>query len=167
MYPKVFDKTAGIGQSVRDFANAAGRGAGAFAHDLRRFLSVESNGELLKNMGTLTKDMSIGAFALTSAGLGMKAVINKIQNDTRRSAIIQDLIETDPVLKEADPDQVMEYYAMIYRVAPRLSLEKLAVKELLQNFIKFGRVDIQSIKMIAETEHKLSPETFNLRDMLV
>ena len=115
----------------------------------------------------LIKDTSVGLFALTASGLGMKSLINKIQNDTRRKAIIEDLANNDPVLKEAPKQEILEYYAMIYRVAPRLSLEKLAVKELLQNFLKFGRVDIQSLKMIAETEQKISPDTFNLRDMLV
>lgn len=81
---------------------------------------------------------------------------NKIQNDTRRKALIEDLYQNDPIIKNADREEVIQYYATIFSIAPSVSLDKNVVRELLQNFIKFGRVDIQTIKTLAETERSIS-----------
>lgn len=98
---------------------------------------------------------SVAAFA-TTAGFATKKLIDKIMNDTRRKAMIEDLMLHDPIISKATEDEVMSYYATIYNVAPTMSLDKNTVRELLQNFIKFGRVDIQTIKMLAEAEGRVS-----------
>ena len=63
------------------------------------------------------------------------------------------------VIKSAPKDEVLAYYATIYNTAPTVSLDKNAVRELLHNFIKFGRVDINTIKTLAETENKMRSNT--------
>lgn len=95
---------------------------------------------------------------LTLAGasaVGLSMLVKKIKNDTRRKALIDDLMMYDPVIKDADKTTVLEYYATIVDVAPSVSLNKHVVKELLQTFIKFGRIDISTIKMLAETDDKV------------
>ena len=81
---------------------------------------------------------------------------NKLQNDTRRKAIIEDLYQNDPIIKNADREEVIQYYATIMSIAPSVSLDKNIVRELMQNFVKFGRVDIQTIKTLSETERSIS-----------
>ena len=86
------------------------------------------------------------------SGFALAAKMRQLQNDTRRKAIIEDLCNTDPILKGADKKEILTYYATIYNMAPLVSLDKPTVRELLQNFIKFGRVDMQTIKTLTETE---------------
>lgn len=86
-----------------------------------------------------------GAFVL---GLTLK----KIQNSIRHKAIVEDLMTTDPIIKQAPREQVLEAYATIYNLAPRIALEKQIVRELLQHVVKFGRLDMQTVKMITDTE---------------
>ena len=116
--------------------------------------------DILKNMDPedirRTKDMA--ALAGT-AGAGMatgayafEKLKRKIQNEPRRKAILEDLRMNDPVISDADPEEVLRYYSTMYSVAPELSMDKNAVKEFLQNAVRFGRVDIQTIKSLAETE---------------
>lgn len=96
---------------------------------------------------------SLAAAGITSlAGMGISALLSKIQNDVRRKAIIEDLYMNDPLISQAPKDEVLQYYATIYNLAPKVSLEKNVVKELLQNFIKFGRVDVNTAKTLVDTE---------------
>lgn len=90
---------------------------------------------------------------------GVNQLMTKLQNDTRRKALIDDLITNDPILKSAGKQQVMEFYLTIMQVAPSISLDRNIVKELLQNFVKFGRIDINTIKTLAEIEKTHSQTT--------
>lgn len=108
--------------------------------------------ETVANVGTITAAVSVG-------GLALKRAVDKISNDTRRKALIDDLVRNDPVLQKVDKDQVMEWYATIYGVAPSLSTDKSAVREVLQNFARFGRADLQTLKMLAETEKTIAGQS--------
>lgn len=110
---------------------------------------LETAGKAFSAVGKGLAGASLGYFAF-------KQIKDKIQNDTRRKALIEDLHMNDPIISQADKDEVLQYYATIYQIAPKLSLEKNTVKELLQNFIKFDRVDIQTIKSLADTEKSMA-----------
>lgn len=103
--------------------------------------------ETVKNLKDI--GLIVAGASLLKGGIGY---INELRNDTKRKALIEDLIKTDPVLKDVDHDQLMEWYATIYHFAPKFSLDRSAVREVLQNFARFGRLDINTIKMIADTE---------------
>lgn len=89
-------------------------------------------------------------FAL-GAGILLKNVYDRIQNDTRRKALIEDLMLTDPIISKAPKDQVMSYYATINNVAPHVAVDKNVTKNLLHHFISFGTIAPDTIKMLAET----------------
>lgn len=99
-------------------------------------------------------------FGRIGAGLGglalsMNLIYNTVKsfrNDAQRRNLIEDLYRSDPVLSQLDHDQVVEWYAAIVHFAPHFSLDKAAVKEVLENFARFGRVDVNTLKMLAETE---------------
>lgn len=95
---------------------------------------------------------------LVSGGLLLKSLYAKISNDVRRKALIEDLRLNDPVLQKVDQGQLMEWYATIYHFSPQTSLDKAAVRELLRGFATFGKVDMQTLKLLAETEKNLSPK---------
>lgn len=93
--------------------------------------------------------LGIGAAALYKA-------YTKLHNDATRKHIIQDLHLNDPILRDVDNEKLLEWYATIYHFAPKFSLDKNAVCEVLQNFARFGRVDVNTLKMLAETEKALN-----------
>lgn len=120
----------------------------------------------IKDVTAITTPL-LGVAALTT--FGIKAILNKIQNDTRRKALIEDLLSNDPIIKEADKTKTLEYYATIYNIAPTVSLEKPVVRELLQHFVKFGRIDLATIKTLSETEEKTNSAQrggTSIKDML-
>lgn len=96
--------------------------------------------------------------AIVTGGLVIGKVINKIKNDIRRKSLLEDLRLNDPLLRDIDKAQLMEWYATIVHCAPTVSLDKNAVREILQGFARFGRVDLQTLKMLADTEKSMATE---------
>ncbi|MCB5270506.1 MAG: hypothetical protein LHW56_01520 [Candidatus Cloacimonetes bacterium] len=85
-------------------------------------------------------------------GFALATKIKQLRNSIRHKAILEDLIATDPIIKQAPREQVVEAYATIYHLAPRVALEKQLVREILQHVVKFGRMDMQTVKMLTDTE---------------
>ena len=117
-------------------------------------------GNSFSNMAFVDKTKSIsdmagagskGLILALGAGLVINSLIKRIKNDTRRSALIEDLMLTDPIISRAPKDQVMSFYATINNIAPTVAIDKNATKSLLQHFISFGGIDLPMIKMLAET----------------
>lgn len=94
----------------------------------------------------------LGINALVQGGLAIAKQIKEVRNDMKCRMIIEDLSKTDPVLSKIDHDQLMEWFATIHHFAPKFSQDKSAVREVLQNFARFGRVDVNTLKMLADTE---------------
>ncbi len=112
------------------------------------------------------KGLGIAMVGGAIASHAISKAVRGIQNNIRKKAIIEDLMMTDPVIKNADKAEVLQYYAMIDHISPKLSLEKPIVKELLQNFIRFGRVDINTVKMLAETESRANRDEGGLDNIM-
>lgn len=107
--------------------------------------------KFLGNFSTSTSKM-LAVGSLVMGGAAIAKAIKEVNNDVRRKRLITELHTTDPVLSELPPEQILEWYATIYNFAPHFSLDKSAVKEVLQNFARFGRVDVNTLKMLADTE---------------
>lgn len=108
---------------------------------------------------TKVKNTAVGLTTLFGVGALsaniMSTVFRKIENDTRRKAVIEDLASNDPILKSVDKEQLKEWFATIYYYSPSITADKASVREVLQGFARFGRVDIQTLKLLADTEEKL------------
>lgn len=87
--------------------------------------------------------------------LGLKMLYDKIQRDRQAKQVIDDLMRNDPIISKEAPDKVMQYAATVYNVAPSVTRDHNIMKNLLQNFIKFGTVDLQSIKMLVDIEKSM------------
>lgn len=107
--------------------------------------------KLLGTFSTSTSKM-LAVGSLVMGGAAIAKAVKEVKNDVRRKRLITELHTTDPVLSELPPEQILEWYATIYNFAPHFSLDKSAVKEVLQNFARFGRVDVNTLKMLADTE---------------
>lgn len=107
--------------------------------------------KFLGNFSTSTSKM-LAVGSLVMGGAAIAKAIKEVNNDVRRKRLITELHTTDPILSGLPPEQILEWYATIYHFAPHFSLDKSAVKEVLQNFARFGRVDVNTLKMLADTE---------------
>lgn len=94
--------------------------------------------------------------ALIGAGSIIHKAYTAIKNDVTRKNLINDLHLNDAVLSQVPEEHLLEWYATIYHFAPNFSLDKQAVREVLQNFARFGKVDVNTLKMLADTEKATS-----------
>lgn len=93
---------------------------------------------------------------LLTGGIVLKSLYDKLQNDSRRKSLLESVTSSDPVLKDVDKAKLLEWYATLYHYAPTVSLDKNSVRELLLQFARFGKVDMQTLKLLAETEKSLA-----------
>jgi hypothetical protein len=75
--------------------------------------------------------------------------------------VITKLLNMDPIIKNADRESVLSYYKTICNMAPKVSQDENVVKDLLHNFVKFGRIDLQSLKLLTDTEKAYSDTAKN------
>lgn len=99
--------------------------------------------------------VTAGIAGIAAGMRGISAVYNKLLNDPKRKRILEQLIAEDPILRDADKDKLLEYYAVIYHVAPSITLNKGALREPLKNFVRFDKVDVATMKTLAELEDKM------------
>ena len=124
-----------------------------FAMEKTAFLGLNADPTAFKNAAT-GLSMFLGATAL-SANI-LTTIYRKISNDTRRKAIIEDLASNDIMLKEVDKDQLKEWYATMYYYAPTMTADKATVREVLQMFARFGKIDVKTLQLLTDTEDKLN-----------
>lgn len=109
-------------------------------------------------MQTINSGLGVakGAAGVILSALVLKTIYTKISNDLSRKRIIEDLSLNDPVLKSVPKKTLMEWYATMYAYAPTLTTDKQTVKEVLTNFARFGKIDLNTLKMLADTEKSLA-----------
>ena len=105
------------------------------------------------NWGGSAAKIGVG---LMLSGVLIKKLIDSIKNDSNKKRIIEDLALNDPVLKEVEKSTLLEWYATLCHYAPTLCTDKQTVGEVLRNFARFGKIDINTLKMLADTEKSIS-----------
>lgn len=100
------------------------------------------------------------ADGITALQVSPKAVVSKgvktIANH-ERSALLADLMSTDPIIQEADPRQVSAVYKSIIMSSPKLSLNKEVVRSVLRqavNSIALSPADTSTLAKIEESMAK-------------
>ncbi len=112
---------------------------------------------LSKNAGALDA-LSRGAAFLTGgllAGSMLKATYDSIRRDNKAKQVFESL-SNDPQLSRIDKGTLAEWFAAIYHYSPTAASDKATAKELMHQFAMFGKVDLQTLKTLAEIEEKRS-----------
>ena len=77
------------------------------------------------------------------------------EREQRREAMLMDLIITDPILSEEDPDEVINIYNTIKEMSPRLAEDKNVMRVALRSAIQHEGIAPQDIKQFLEVEHDM------------
>lgn len=121
---------------------------------------VTKQADWKNNIELIGKALSAGATVYGAA----RAATNYVKDmgvSTTQQQVITKLLNTDPILKNADRESVLSYYKTICNMAPKVSQDENVVKDLLHNFVKFGRIDLQSLKLLTDTEKAYSDTAKN------
>lgn len=115
---------------------------------------------MLKHAGlgsafTAISDVATKALPIIGSGYLIYQAIDKVKRDARCQRIIRELHDTDPEIRKIDPQTLLQWYGTIYNYSPKLAADKETVREVLRNFARFGKIDLQVLKSLAETESKM------------
>jgi len=98
-----------------------------------------------------------GAKLLTDMASKAMSAVGNIGNESARTAILQQLRQEDPVLRDADDKELMEAYHTMTRFAPTLSTDKNAVRSFLRQAAISGTgLDFMTIKLLADSERAVT-----------
>lgn len=89
--------------------------------------------------------------------------IDKSMLDTRHTALLQNLMTTDEILSEADPDRVVEIYNTIREVAPTLAADSNVMRVFLRSAIQHDGIAPFDLKGLIEGEIQAQNARFNER----
>lgn len=120
---------------------------------LKEFLNKPIVQGLKDKAGTAAM-ITLGLGALAAGFKGIEYVRSKLIRDPKRLQILEELVMEDPILRDSDPNKLLEYYSVIYHAAPSITLNKGALREPLRNFIRFDKVDLATLKTLTEIEEK-------------
>lgn len=81
-----------------------------------------------------------------------QALVDARMQDVRQVAILQNLLTTDEILAEADPDRVVEIYNTIRTTAPEVASDINVMRVLLRSAIQHDGIAPFDLKNILETE---------------
>lgn len=90
-------------------------------------------------------------------------LVDSTMQDTRQLAVLQNLLTTDEILSEADPDRVVEIYNTVRSVAPDIAGDANVMRVLLRSAIQHDGVSPFDLKNIIDTELAKQKVDFNRR----
>ncbi len=90
-----------------------------------------------------------------AGALGLKMLLARIQNNSKRTILINDLLRTNAIIKGGDKQRIMGWYATLVQVAPRSALDKTVVTEVLEGAVRFNKLDVATINMLAKMENEI------------
>lgn len=113
-------------------------------------------GEIEKGAATNTVlTMPIPSVSDTLGALGgNEGIANERQVllNVRRSMILADLLSNDPIIRDADPNQVAETYKAMVMTSPRVSLDKAQVRSFLRSAVNSIAVSPADAKVISDVD---------------
>jgi hypothetical protein len=106
---------------------------------------------ITKNVGDIAN--SFINETLSDMSKGYKKIVNK----PKQQALLKDLMETDEMLREADPEHVASLFNTMVDVAPKMTKYKDAVKSFLRQGVAHeGGLDPVTLGELAKAEARLS-----------
>lgn len=90
-------------------------------------------------------------------------LLDNSMRDARHIAVLQNLLTTDEILSEADPDQVVQIYNTIRETAPEIAGDINVMRVLLRSAIQHDGIAPFDLKNILETELTKQKVDFNRR----
>lgn len=72
--------------------------------------------------------------------------------NVRRSVLLADLMSNDPIIRDADPNVVVEAYKTMVMTSPRVSLDKAQVRSFLRSSVNSVAISPSDAKVIADVD---------------
>jgi len=87
--------------------------------------------------------------------------IDRELDEAKYSALIQDLVMTDPILSEEDEDKILDLYNTIKSVAPELAKDKNVVRVVLRQGAQYDGIAAPDLAQLVEAERNIQKSKWN------
>ncbi len=149
-----------------DFLNEGGDKAKAVAGYAKETLTdiakgIPSVGNLSNSLGSAGRTAEDFLKLLSPGRQSDQELIDRELDEANYSALIQDLIMTDPILSEEDEDKVVDLYNTIKSVAPELSKDKNVVRVVLRGGVQYDGIAAPDLAQLVEAERNLQKSKWN------
>ena len=91
---------------------------------------------------------------------GQEHIDTELDN-AKYTAVLQDLIITDPILAEEDEDKVIDIYNTIKSVAPELAKDKNVVRVVLRSAVQYDGIAAPDLAQLIEAERSIQKSKNN------
>ena len=137
------------------------RHAGISADEVAR-LAEDMEKDSAVNMGFAvpTPSLSEAHGALTKFP-GIDSERKRMMN-VRRSILLADLMANDPIIRDADPNVVVEAYKTMVMTSPRVSLDKSQARAFLRSAVNSVAISPADAKVIADVDKGMSLSNMDL-----
>ena len=103
-------------------------------------------------LGVSGKAMASGAKGLLGGRNTDQELVDTRMQDTRHLSVLQNLMMSDEILSEADPDRIVEIYNTVRTTAPEIAGDINVMRVLLRSAIQHDGIAPFDLKNILETE---------------
>jgi hypothetical protein len=152
-------KTEGSGQPPRGPGSqtttpgeSGGGGGGKGKGDKPMTFFADRNKELDSLVSSV---VGLGSKTMKSMASGWnedQQVVDKGLQDARHIAVLQNLLTTDEILADADPEQVVNLYNTIRESAPQLAGDANVMRVLLRSAVQHDGISTFDLKAVLDTE---------------
>ena len=115
---------------------------------------LEKDAAAIMTIPVTTPSMEETHRALTTYP-GVDSEKKRIMN-VRRSILLADLMSNDPIIRDADPETVVEAYKTMIMTSPRVSLDKAQARAFLRSAVNSVAISPSDAKIIADVDKGMS-----------
>jgi hypothetical protein len=157
-----------LGVGANSTAGLTGEPVATTSYELNKLLRpgiggvltrIKADEEIAKNLTQNAGNLTNEFINATVANMGKS--YTKLINKPNQEALLKDLLDTDDMLREADPEHVADLFNTMRDIAPRMTKYKDAVKSFLRQGIAHeGGLDPTTLGELAKAEANLSGKAF-------
>ena len=153
-----------LGGAAKSTAGLTGEPVATTSYELNKLLRPGFGGALtrIKADEEIAKSLTQNAGKLTNEFINstlqdMGKSYKKMVNKPQQQALLKDLLESDEMLREADPEHVANLFNTMVEIAPKMTTYKDAVKSFLRQGIAHeGGLDPTTLGELAKAEAHLT-----------
>ena len=133
-------------------AGSSSKTAGAVSDDIQKLAKeLEKDAALPRMLLNVNAPSADDAYEALSKVQGIDHEKQLLMN-VRRSIILADLMNNDPIIRDADPDVVSEAYKTMVMTSPRVSLDKAQARAFLRSAVNSVAISPSDAKVIADVD---------------
>lgn len=135
--------------------------SGASSESVARLAEELEKDAAIGMVGTVQVPTVADASSAFTHFKGVDSERRRVRN-VRMAMLLADLMENDPIIRDADPDTVTEAYKTMVMTAPRVALDKAQARAFLRSAVNSVAISPSDAKVLADVDKGVSRANIDL-----